>query len=201
MPFWKPIPGETPIDDLSGLKVKGIGLRSELNRYEAANILKPTMKYFVGRLSKRKAPFTYAWALRLHQEMFGEVWTWAGTLRQCPLNIGVPPQHIEPQLFELMASLPYWKDQPWFTQAAMLHHRAVSIHPFHNGNGRWSRMLANIWLRLHDHPYTQWPETTVGEESVVRQEYLAAIRAADEGNFGPPAELHQRFSSSTDPTS
>jgi Fic family protein len=29
-------------------------------------------------------------------------------------------------------------------QAMRIHHRTVNIHPFENGNGRWSRMLANI---------------------------------------------------------
>ena len=39
-------------------------------------------------------------------------------------------------------------------QAVLLHHRAVQIHPFENGNGRWSRLLANIWLKKHAHPIT-----------------------------------------------
>ena len=74
----------------------------------------------------------------------------------------------------------------------MLHHRAVHIHPFPNGNGRWSRMLASIWLWLHDHPPTHWPEETLGVESVARSECLAAIRAADDGDYGPLIELHRR---------
>ena len=69
-------------------------------------------------------------------------------------------------------------------QAVRLHHRAVRIHPFPNGNGRWARMLANIWLKRHGQPITAWPEETIGTRSVVRDEYLAAIRAADEGDEG-----------------
>lgn len=41
--------------------------------------------------------------------------------------------------------------------AALLHYRAVKIHPFPNGNGRWSRMLANVWLRKHGAKPTVWP--------------------------------------------
>ena len=43
-------------------------------------------------------------------------------------------------------------------QAVFLHHRAVAIHPFPNGNGRWSRLISNIWLKLHDQPIVRWPE-------------------------------------------
>jgi hypothetical protein len=38
MPLWKSIPGETPIEDVSGLKIKGLQNRADLNRVEAENI-------------------------------------------------------------------------------------------------------------------------------------------------------------------
>jgi Fic-DOC domain mobile mystery protein B len=197
MPPWKAIPGETPIDDLSGLKVRGISLRSELDKHEAENVRKAMTKYFVGRLTRKKAPFDFSWSLRLHGEMFGDVWTWAGTLRRHDTNIGVPAIHVESQLYEFFKCLPYWQSEPWHMQAAMIHHRAVHIHPFTNGNGRWSRMLANIWLRLNGQPYTNWPEAMVSKgESVVRSEYLVAIREADGGDYAPLVELHRRFTPS-----
>lgn len=43
--------------------------------------------------------------------------------------------------------------------AAEFHHRAVWVHPFEDGNGRWARLLANIWLMQHDQPVTIWPAT------------------------------------------
>jgi Fic-DOC domain mobile mystery protein B len=192
-----PTPGETPIDDLSGLKVKGISLRKELSALEAENIRKATQKYFVGRLTRKKARLDYAWLLRLHKEMFGDVWTWAGRLRGHDTNIGVSAQHIESMLFELLKDMEYWKKSPWSLQAAMLHHRAVSIHPFANGNGRWARMLANIWLRLNKQPHCVWPEETVGDTSVIRKEYLKTLHAADQGDYDPLQELHQRFTPAT----
>jgi Fic family protein len=77
-------------------------------------------------------------------------------------------------------------------QASRLHHQAVHIHPFENGNGRWSRALANVWLRLHDNPLTAWPQE-LGTESPVRDEYIAAIKAADRGDEGALLELHRRY--------
>ncbi len=194
MSFFDPLPGETPIDDISGLKHKGITLRKELSVLEGANILKAAEIYLFGILTPEKAPFDYTWALQLHREMFGEVWAWAGIPRGYETNIGIPPRQIAEKLYDLFQRLPYWADADWVTQAAMLHHEAVSIHPFPNGNGRWSRMLANIWLRLNGQPWTRWPEEAVGEASVIRTEYLTAIRAADGGEYGPLVGLHQRFS-------
>ena len=190
---WDAVPGETPIDDLSGLKVKGIRLRRELNLLEAENLVKAAEKYFVGKLTRKKARFDFAWLLRLHQQMFGDVWTWAGRVRHFDTNLGVPHPQIEGVLFDLLKDMEHWTDTPWPMQAAMLHHRSVTIHPFPNGNGRWSRMLANIWLRLNKQPHPYWPEETVGEESIVRNEYLSALRAADERDYDPLFALHQRF--------
>ncbi len=193
MALWKSLPGETPIDDISGLKIKGILSRKQLNEAEAANILKATLKYFAGPLTRKRARFDLSWSLRLHREMFGDVWRWAGVLRTENKNIGVPWNQVETRLYGLLENLKYWKDIPFLEQAASLHHQAVAIHPFHNGNGRWSRMLANIWLKLNKRLLTAWPEQLIGETSPIRQEYLAAIRAADEGDCGPLIQLHRRF--------
>jgi len=40
-----PIPGQTPLDDLSGLRDKRILTTAELNSAEAENIRKATLKY------------------------------------------------------------------------------------------------------------------------------------------------------------
>ncbi|MEO8493978.1 MAG: Fic family protein [Planctomycetota bacterium] len=78
-------------------------------------------------------------------------------------------------------------------QAAHLHHRAVEVYPFLGGNGRWSRLLANIWLKQHGHSPTLWPEETIGTTSPIRQEYLAALHEADQGDKTEIVELHRRY--------
>jgi Fic-DOC domain mobile mystery protein B len=190
------MPGETPID-VSGLKRKGINTRAELNEAEADNIRKAVVKYLAAKPSRRSAPFTLSWAKRLHKQMFGDVWKWAGEFRQENLNLGCDWHQVPMQLQALLDDLAFWEAQrdSLLEQAARLHHRAVSIHPFPNGNGRWARMLANIWLKRHGHAITEWPEATIGSKSVVRDDYLAAIRAADLGDERPLLALHQRFTS------
>lgn len=193
MSVLEPIEGETPID-ISDLRVKGIATRAQLNPLEFANVTKAISKHLARRPTQRSAPFDVPWARRVHRDMLGDVWKWAGRFRQLETNIGVPWPRIEVELTQALEDLRHQEQNgDFFDQAVRLHHRAVSIHPFPNGNGRWSRLLANIWLRLHDEPAVLWP-VTIGEISPVRAEYLAAIKAADAGNLEPLTELHRRFS-------
>ena len=196
MEKWEVLPGETPIDGISGLKLKDVKTRRQLSLVEAENVLKATVKYLAARPTRRLAPFNLTWFLKLHAEMFGDVWDWAGQPRQVDLNIGVAWYQVEMDLQNLADDLDYW-EKNWsdvLEQAVYLHHRAVRVHPFLNGNGRWARMLSNIWLRLHDCPITAWPEAAIGAVSPIRNDYLAAIRSADNGDVGPLLDLHRRFS-------
>jgi len=98
------------------------------------------------------------------------------------------------QLLQLLDDLKAWPDMgiDFLTQAVRLHHRAVSIHPFENGNGRWSRMLSNLWLRRNKAGMVRWPATE-DPVSPVRGEYLVALKQADDMNESPLLELHQRY--------
>ena len=188
------ISGETPIDP-SGLKIKGITTRSQLSDAEAQSIRPVLVKYLSRKPSRRIAPFDLDWCQKLHREMFGAVWEWAGQIRTHDLNIGLTFSAIQENLAMLLADLHAW---PTFgmspvEQAARLHFRAVQIHPFENGNGRWSRMLANIWLKQNGHGVILWPEETIGVESKIRGEYITAIRKADEGDLDWLLEIHRRF--------
>jgi Fic-DOC domain mobile mystery protein B len=189
---FKPIPGETPIEDFSELKAKNIHYRSQLNKVESVNITKAMSRYLAGTVTLKEAPFDYAWFLQLHREMFEDVWGWAGRLRRSQTTIGIDPRFIEQRLYDLSCNLHYWEDSP-IEQAVRLHHQAVQIHPFENGNGRWSRLLANLWLLLREGVTTDWPGTHLSEESAIRAEYIGALKVADEGDYGPLVDLHQRF--------
>lgn len=192
-PEWGSVPGESPIDDASGLLVRGITTRRELHLAEAENIAICAAKYLVAPVAEAEAPFNFEWLLSLHSEMFGRVWAWAGTTRRSNLNLGIPWFEIETQLLEFSRTIPIWLSMPLLEQCARIHHRAVQIHPFLNGNGRWSRMLANIWLRRNAAKPTEWPEPTIGATSPIRSEYIEAMRAADRFQFESLIELHARF--------
>ena len=168
-----------------------------LNAAEAEGIRKVMVKYLAETPTRRSAPFTVAWMQRLHRDMFSRIWTWAGEFRTHETNIGSPAHQVSVELHRLALDLRVWEQSKmdFLEQAVRLHHGAVRIHPFSNGNGHWSRLLANIWLKMHGAPLIFWPEPSIGVASEVRGEYLDAIRAADRGEFAPLLALHQRFGS------
>lgn len=191
---WEVQPGETPIDP-SGLKDKSVRNRSQLYAAEFVNIAKATAKYRPARLRGARA-FSYSWLLRVHCDMFGDVWTWAGEPRRVELNLGVHPHLVVQQLGGLSLDIAAWRQDETLLleQSVMLHHRAVRIHPFLNGNGRWSRFIANLWLRRHGKPRILWPEPSLSAgQGGVRSEYLKAVRLADTFDYSALTELHARF--------
>ncbi len=182
------IKGATYNDDISGLKLdtsKTYTLE-DIYFYEAKNITKATLKYFSTSPSKKIAPFTYQWFLQLHYEMFGDVWKWAGKIRQVELSIGVKAYLINIELKKLIDDLEFWEQNKSFDLieiASRLHHRAVQIHPFLNGNGRYSRMLANIYLKQNALEPTKWNENLLAKENPHRNDYIQALKKADDGDY------------------
>lgn len=65
------------------------------------------------------------------------------------------------------------------------HYQFVNIHPFVNGNGRHARFCADRLVEnLGGRTFT-WGRDEFREKGAARQNYLAALRAADSGDFDP----------------
>jgi Fic-DOC domain mobile mystery protein B len=192
----KPINDATLLDDISGLKLpndKSYSLK-EIYVYEANNIALATLKYLSAPPSKSLAPFTYEWMQQLHYEMFGNVWNWAGKFRQVELSIGIKAYLVPTTLKDLADDIAFWDKHKTFDIyeiAARLHHKAVQIHPFKNGNGRWSRMLANIYLRQNGSMPVKWQEDLLSSENPKRDEYIKALKMADNGDYKSLIKLHK----------
>ena len=182
------IKGATYVDDISGLKLDTSKqyTTQEIYLYEAKNITKATLKYLSAKPDKKLAPFTYEWFLALHKDMFSDVWDWAGKIRQVKLSIGVKAYVISTEIKKLVDDLEFWEKNRSFDVieiASRLHHRAVHIHPFLNGNGRWSRMLANIYLKQNNLEATKWNENLLSKENPHRNNYISALKLADDGDY------------------
>jgi Fic-DOC domain mobile mystery protein B len=192
----KPIDDATPLLDTSGLKLsksKSYTVQA-IYTQEALNIANATLKYLSTEPTHKVAPFTYEWLLTLHEEMLGEVWEWAGKLRQCELSIGIKAYLISTELKKLVDDIEYWTKHKTYDvveTATRIHHRAVHIHPFQNGNGRWSRMLANIYLRKNGLMPVRWQEDALAKENPLRTEYISALKKADEGDYSKLIEMHK----------
>ena len=192
----KPIDDATPLDDISGLKLPSsrVYTLKEVYEAEANNIALATLKYLSAPPSKKIAPFTYEWLQQLHYEMFDNVWEWAGKFRSCELSIGIKAYQVPTALKELADDIAFWdehKTYDIYETAARIHHRAVQIHPFQNGNGRWSRMLANIYLRQNGSMPVKWQENLLSKENTKRDEYIQALKNADSGNYAKLIAMHR----------
>lgn len=179
--------GATPLDpdEMEGLKFKHITTRGELDHLEQANIQEGLQW-----LARQKTPdiFSVKFARQLHQKLFGQVWLWAGTYRQTGKNIGVDPAQIGVQLRSVLDDARYWVEHETYEPleaAVRFHYRLVFIHPFPNGNGRFSRIMGDIMMEeVFGLPAVDW---TAGADLQAitgrRKQYIAALRAADRGDF------------------
>ena len=77
MKFKSPV-GTTPIDDISGLKLDWITSYEDLNIAEAENILSAMAKHFGRRKNPKSDWLTDSFLRKVHKDMFGSVWNWAG---------------------------------------------------------------------------------------------------------------------------
>ena len=189
--------GETPMDDFSGLKVPEISTLHELGLHETANIANAVVDYFRQEARKRIS-FDLEGVKGIHRDMFCDVWDWAGQFRQKEndsIQFASKFAHIQEHLHNLLEDLKVWQasDTDPIEQAARLHHRAVQIHPFANGNGRWSRILTNVSLLERHKAVVEWPATIGERVSPIRNEYIAALKAADDGEMEQFVELHRRI--------
>ncbi len=197
MAFRSNLPGETPLDDYSGLRLKWVRNQRQLNQAEFENSLLAIEKYLARKPTIRMAPFSREWMLGVHREMFGRVWAWAGRIRDSQTNIGVPVHQIMQDMENLALDVEIWRAclDDLAEQGAMLHYRLVYIHPFPNGNGRWARLLANIWITQNGGRIVLWPEKDIRQEkSLSRGPYLEALKLADKGDFRPLILLHEKHS-------
>lgn len=81
--------------------------------------------------------------------MFSDIWKWAGEFRKTNKNIGVDKTIIGVELKKLLDDCKYWIEQKVFLVheiAVRLSHRMVFIHPFATGNGRHSRLIADVLI-------------------------------------------------------
>ncbi|MEJ0067397.1 MAG: Fic family protein [Caulobacteraceae bacterium] len=77
------------------------------------------------------------------------MWRWAGAYRTTDKNIGVAHHAIHQRLYATYDDFAFWIENNTFPPdelAARFHHALVFVHPFANGNGRWSRMMADALL-------------------------------------------------------
>lgn len=174
--------GETPLDDISGLIPK-ITTRAELDDVEAENISDAVFKYLV-ELEIEEIRFDEPFLRQVHKDMLCDVWTWAGTYRTTATSIGVDANQILQKLYHLLDDLKFWTENWNYKETATrLHSELVRIHPFPNGNGRWGRLVTDMWLRVYGKETSKWGEGDIVAANDVRDEYIRSLQEAERGNY------------------
>jgi Fic-DOC domain mobile mystery protein B len=120
--------------------------------------------------------------------MFSEVWKWAGTRRKTYKNLGVDKSEIPMALRNALDDCRYWIDNKVFEPdeiSVRFKYLIVRVHPFANGNGRHSRLMADILISKHFRkPVFSWGGKDLVRDGENRRAYLEALREADGGKFG-----------------
>ena len=181
-------PGATPLDpdEAVGLVPTHITTQEDLNAWEQINIAQG--ERWTER-QKKRALLDERFVRDLHRQMFDKTWDWAGTFRKSNKNIGVDWTQVSVRLRNLLGNTQYQIESQVFDAdeiAVRFHHQLVWIHAFPNGNGRHARLMADLLVIRLGRARLTWGdgERSDAPISSVRVRYLAALRAADQGQFG-----------------
>jgi Fic-DOC domain mobile mystery protein B len=181
------IDGQTPLDEdeKEGLLIQTIATRGELDEFEQQNI-EQAVQWTLGRSFKPDSILTEAFIKTLHKRMYGNVWKWAGEFRKTNKNIGVDKWQVQTQLRQLLDDARFWIENETYPPdeiAVRFKHKLVSIHCFANGNGRHSRLMADIIIeKIYKLPVFTWGAANLVKQGDTRMEYINAIKAADGGD-------------------
>jgi len=182
------IDGQTPIDgdEKEGLLIQTISTLGELDEFEQLNVEKAVDWTMKRKLTPDKI-LTEEFVRELHKRMFSDVWKWAGTFRNSNKNIGVDKYEIGIKLRDLLDDCRYWLEHKTYPEdeiAVRFSHRIVNIHPFSNGNGRHSRLIADILIShgLGKSHFT-WGSKNLTKKGEARSKYLKALKEADQGDY------------------
>lgn len=126
-----------------------------------------------------------------HRRWLGNVYAWAGQERSVTMSKDGFPFAAVPQIPRLLSELEKlhlsrWTPCQGLTDDALIeaiaitHVEFILIHPFREGNGRLSRLLADVMAvqaGLDPLDYSAW--------DVRKAAYIAAIHAGFSGNYAP----------------
>ena len=129
----------------------------------------------------------------LHKRMYGDVWKWAGEFRKSEKNLGIKWTQIRIELKNLLEDTKYWIENKTYSPAEIairFKHRIVSILCFPNGNGRLSRLMADIIMEsIFEQEVFTWHQSNMVNADEIRKGYITSLKEADNGNINALIEF------------
>jgi Fic-DOC domain mobile mystery protein B len=184
------IDGQTPLneEEQNGLLIPSITTREELDEFEQLNIEK-AIQWTFGKKWNAEQLFSEKFVKDLHKRMYGEVWKWAGAFRESEKNLGIKSYLIPTELKVLLDDAIFWVQNDTYSPdelAIRFKHRLVSIHCFSNGNGRHSRLMADLIMeKLFNSTFFSWGSSNLVKATDTRKAYIKAVKMADKQDLQP----------------
>jgi Fic-DOC domain mobile mystery protein B len=182
--------GQTPLaeEEAEGLLIKNITTHGELDEFEQQNIEK-AIEWTLYKKFKKEQILSEEFVCKLHYKMFCDVWAWAGKFRKSEKNLGVKAYLIRTFLKQLNDDCLYWVENKTYPDeeiAIRYKHLLVNIHGFSNGNGRHSRLMADILMsQIWQKSVFTWSSRNLVSVGEARTNYLTSIHAADRNEIEP----------------
>lgn len=117
----------------------------------------------------------------LHRRLYGDIWAWAGVYRLTEKSVGIDPVQIAVELRQSLDNLAYrWQHTDDWTARELgiaIHAETVRIHPFVDGNGRTTRLLANlVYFAAQESPDT----VLTYDWDIAKRPYIDLLREYDQ---------------------
>ena len=159
----------------------GISNPEELDNIEL-DLLKQLHEDVLGSVAADQA-ITVTDICEWHRRWLGNVYVWAGRYRKVNMSkeeflfaasgrIRTLMDNLDGQILPAHTPCSEMSEDRLVEAIAVVHVELILIHPFREGNGRLSRLLANVMALQADRPaldYTGWDENRI--------DYFAAIQA------------------------
>lgn len=173
----------TPLsgEEMDGLIIPTIRTRNDLNEAEALNLIEGTL--WLKEKARNVDVFDDLFLCKIHKQLFGQVWEWAGTYRTTNKNIGVFWEDIPAQIRAKALDAKFWFENEVYPPeelAVRFHYELVHVHPYPNGNGRFSRIIADyIVENIFELKPLKWGNHHLIKSTDARRTYIAAIVEMD----------------------
>ena len=172
----------------------GITTREEIDRVET-ELLFEVSDQMLDELGREKQ-FTSEDLCWMHGRWLGSLYEWAGSYRRVMMSKGglmfAAPAHIPNLMIEFEKEIVrkytpciFDSRQEVIFALAIVHTELILIHPFREGNGRISRLLATLMALQADLP----PLDFSCFADARQEEYFAAVRYGLDRNYAPMEKI------------
>lgn len=174
--------------------IPGIKSLQQIEQFETKELLRVN-ELLIERYGA-KHRFTANDICFMHKSWLGSLYVWAGSLRNVKISKGdfifANPEFIPKLMNDLETGFLSrytpcsFKTNKEITEAlATVHVELLLIHPFREGNGRVSRLLATLMALQAGLPLLDFSEI----EGRKREEYFAAVRAGLDRDYNPMEKI------------